>query len=121
MFTISQYSVGIGFSVGLCLTPMTLGGSNPAGWSFFFNGGHKMDQRRTEQRHRTLKSAKITFSHGAAIDCVVRNLSHNGACLGVVSPLGVPETFLLVLDSDHSSRPCRVAWRTERRIGVSFE
>lgn len=81
-----------------------------------------MEERRTELRKRALMAGKIAFKgHGAAIDCTVRNLSAGGACLEVGSPLGVPDTFDLVLDRDHSSHSCRVVWRSEKRIGVAFQ
>jgi hypothetical protein len=80
-----------------------------------------MDERRTNTRIRTLKGAKIAFGQGAAFDCVVRNLSCDGACLEVAGPLGIPQTFTLVHGSNHASHPCRIVWRTEHRIGVSFD
>jgi hypothetical protein len=47
-----------------------------------------------------LKGAQITFARRtAAIDCVVRDLSDGGACLKVFSPIGIPDTFELRLDS----------------------
>jgi len=77
-------------------------------------------ERRDVTRHRVLKGAQITFmGHGAAIDCTVRNLSGGGACLKVASPIGVPDTFDLVLD-DASVRHCRVTWRKATQIGVAF-
>lgn len=73
-------------------------------------------------RKRALMGAKIAFKyHGATINCAVRNISLGGACLEVESPLGVPDTFDLVLERDQSSRSCRVVWRSEKRIGVAFQ
>ena len=78
------------------------------------------DERRNVARQRVLKGAQITFkSHGAAIDCMVRNLSDGGACLKVESPIGIPDTFDLVL-GDASARHCRVTWRKATQIGVAF-
>jgi hypothetical protein len=73
-------------------------------------------ERHNEARYRVLKGAHIAFkSHGAVIDCVVRNLSDRGACLKVESPIGIPDTFDLVLD--HASvRHCRVTWRSRGRF-----
>ena len=80
-----------------------------------------MDNQRSSPRQRTLKGAKIAFQgHGAAINCIVRNLSETGACLKVESPIGIPETFDLVFESDQSGRPCRVVWRKDTQIGVKF-
>ena len=80
-----------------------------------------MEEHRTFPRHRTIKGAQIIFKdHGAAIDCIVRNLSDHGACLKVESPVGIPEIFDLVLEADQSVRPCRVVWRKATQIGVEF-
>ena len=78
-----------------------------------------MQNNRGALRHRVLKPGSIEFN-GGAIDCVIRNISETGAALEVTSPVGIPETFNLVIPSDHTNRPCRVAWRRERRIGVRF-
>ena len=75
---------------------------------------------RKVARHRVLKGAHISFkAHRAAIDCTVRNLSDGGACLKVASPIGIPDTFDLVLD-DATTRFCRVTWRKATQIGVAF-
>lgn len=79
-----------------------------------------MEEQRKSQRTRALKGATIVFERDAAIDCVVRNLSKTGACLEIVSPLGIPDEFTLVILSDKVKQQCRVVWRTARRIGVSF-
>jgi hypothetical protein len=75
------------------------------------------DDKRTTPRHRVLKAATISFG-GGAISCTVRNLSVSGASLEVASPIGIPGSIVLELEG--SRRPCRVIWRTERRIGVRF-
>ncbi|MGB6175243.1 MAG: PilZ domain-containing protein [Methylocella sp.] len=77
-------------------------------------------ERRNVARHRALKNARIAFKgHEATIDCTVRNLSDRGACLIVESPIGIPDSFDLMLD--HASvRDCRVTWRKATKIGVEF-
>jgi hypothetical protein len=66
---------------------------------------------RKVARHRVLKGAHISFKgHGLAIACTVRNLSDGRARLKVASPIGIPDTFDLVLD-DATTRPCRVTRR----------
>jgi PilZ domain len=80
-----------------------------------------MDERRHIPRTRTLKSARIVFNHSSSvIDCTVRNLTNIGACLHVPDSLGVPESFDLMFDSAHVRRHCRVIWRTDTKLGVSF-
>jgi hypothetical protein len=78
-----------------------------------------MDEHRIATRHRVLKAGTIEFG-GGAIDCTVRNVSETGAALEVTSPVGIPERFTLVLPTDGLHRPCRIVWRKERRIGVTF-
>jgi hypothetical protein len=81
-----------------------------------------MPDRRRAPRFRTLQGGQITDQHnGAAIVCVVRNLSATGACLLVVSHDGVPDSFDLVLNRDKSRYPCRVLWRTANQVGVEFQ
>jgi PilZ domain len=70
--------------------------------------------------HRVLKAGTIEFG-GGAISCTLRNVSDTGAALEVTSPIGVPEQFTLALPADDKRVPCRVAWRREKRIGVTFE
>jgi PilZ domain-containing protein len=77
-------------------------------------------ERRQLSRHRTLKAGSITFNRAAVIDCRVRNLSPAGALLEVASQVGIPEQFVLVIESDRLRQPCRVIWRTATRLGVSF-
>jgi len=77
-------------------------------------------ERRNEARHRALKGARIVFKgHEALIDCTVSNLSDRGARLKVESPIGIPDTFDLVLDHG-PVRGCRVTWRKATQIGVEF-
>jgi hypothetical protein len=62
-----------------------------------------------------LKAGTISF--GGAIDCTVRNLSEAGAALDVIPPVGIPDRFMCVVDTDQSRLPCRIVWRKEKRIG----
>jgi two-component system chemotaxis response regulator CheY len=79
-----------------------------------------MTEKRAKQRQRVLKSAKIAFNGGGVIDCAIRDISEDGACLRVTSALGVPAFFELILD-DKTRRPCHVKWRKETQIGVEFQ
>ena len=75
---------------------------------------------RVAQRSRVLKAGSIQFG-GGTIDCTVRNVSETGAALDVVTPLFIPDRFTLAVPTDQLKRPCRIVWRKERRMGVSFE
>lgn len=79
-----------------------------------------MSRKRAKERQRVLKSAKISFNRGGIIDCTIRDISEDGACLRVASALGIPAFFELILD-DKSRRACNVKWRKETQIGVEFQ
>ena len=80
-----------------------------------------MDEHRIAPRRRFLKAGRISFGSGAAFDCTVRNLSETGAALEVISPVGIPERFTLVIEADQFIRRCRPVWRTDKRMGVAFD
>jgi len=80
-----------------------------------------MEERRRVQRHRTLKAGRIMIDpNTSALDCIVRNLSTNGALL-LVSSLAVPDRFELLLAASHARHECRVAWSAMYRVGVEFK
>lgn len=79
----------------------------------------------TERRH-TLRSR--TFIGGRAIfhqrlstlDCLVRNLSEDGALLVFPRIIPLPELFELYLPLRRESRMVRSRWSDRERMGVSF-
>jgi hypothetical protein len=79
-----------------------------------------MTEKRTTPRQRVLKGGRIAFNNNrSTFDCVIRNLSDQGARLAVASVLGIPNTFDLLLP-DGTRRACQVAWRKTKEIGVAF-
>ncbi|HET9715286.1 MAG TPA: PilZ domain-containing protein [Pseudolabrys sp.] len=79
-----------------------------------------MDDRRKVQRLRALKGGRVAINGAACIDCRVRNMSAAGACLEVVSQLGIPDDFNLMVTSDLARQGCHVVWRSDSRLGVQF-
>jgi hypothetical protein len=61
----------------------------------------------------------ILAGQKATIRCTVRNLSANGACLEFASTSEASPTLSLILN--HRKYACRVIWKTERRVGVTFQ
>jgi hypothetical protein len=79
------------------------------------------DEKRSETRRTMLRGGRIVFNNGhSTIDCTIRNVSSAGAKLVVTSPLGIPESFVLMFDTKEK-RPARVVWRTTKEVGVAFE
>ena len=77
-----------------------------------------------EQRHHArahiLRRGKIVFRRGyGAIDCVVLDVSPQGARLRVGSWLGLPESFQLRIENG-AVHEARVRYRNVEEIGVQF-
>ncbi len=79
-----------------------------------------INERRTALRHRTFKGGSIAFDQFVGIECVVRNLSEQGACLELDCPGSVPNDFRLIIRPENIRRACRLVWRNEHRLGVRF-
>ena len=80
-----------------------------------------MIERRIAPRHRVLKQGTLAFRGGGGADCTVRNISSTGARIEIASPVGLPESFTLVITADHFMRHCRAVWSADRRIGIAFD
>ena len=79
-----------------------------------------MSERRQNERRRSLLSGRIVFNERrSVIDCLVRNLSSDGACLQVQAAVGIPTEFDLEI-SGEPTRPVRQIWQSENRVGVEF-
>jgi diguanylate cyclase (GGDEF)-like protein len=79
-----------------------------------------MVERRQNERRRSLLSGRAVFNgRRSVIDCLVRNLSPEGACLQVQSAAGIPIEFDLEIGGE-PTRPVRQIWQSENRIGVEF-
>jgi len=83
---------------------------------------HVVEERRRILRMKVLKTAKIMLNHQSSIyACTVHNLTNLGACLELGRTNGIPVVFDLTFDSARTCRLCRTIWRTNNKIGVSFE
>jgi hypothetical protein len=78
-----------------------------------------MAESRRAPRHIVLKAGTVK-SGGAAVDCLVRNLSKTGAALEISDESRIPGRFVLVVPGDGLHLPCRIVWRRPRRVGVVF-
>src|SRR5579863_6963382 len=80
-----------------------------------------MEERRKAARNRSLFQGKILINdRRSVIDCVVRNLSENGACVQVASLAGIPPAFELQIGDESALRSCVAIWHNDNRIGIEF-
>lgn len=81
-----------------------------------------MEERRKSKRYETLQRGRIILNGtGSYVDCTIRNLSTEGACISLASPAAIPETFDLLLEGNEPDLHCTLIWQTGDRIGVSLE
>jgi hypothetical protein len=79
-----------------------------------------MVERRKHERQASSEPARIVFDEpDSTMDCTIRDLSDNGACVEVSNTRLVPSLFRLVRASG-ATQFCRVAWRTRNKLGVTF-
>jgi PilZ domain-containing protein len=70
-------------------------------------------------RYLVSEGAVIKFGD-RTINCVVRNLSATGAAIEVPNQPGIPTRFELNIPHLGLNLSCRVVWRKDHRIGVTF-
>lgn len=82
-------------------------------------GGGSADRRDT-RRKRTLQKGELFYlDSGAAVECVVLDVSDRGARLRPLDVLSCPPQFRLRCP-DGTLRHCEVMWRDGPDIGVRF-
>lgn len=80
-----------------------------------------MEERRKTFRGRTYLGGQVAFDNSrSAADCLVRNLSPEGAKIVFSAPTAIPNEFELTIPRKGDSRGVRVVWRDENEAGVVF-
>jgi len=78
-------------------------------------------ERRKAKRQTIHYSALVVTTDGKLKrECVIEDISATGAKISIERPVDVPEEFVLFLSERGSKRFCRVTWRTEGQVGVTF-
>ena len=78
------------------------------------------DRRRTE-RIRTYLGGKIVFNQRSSVmDCLVRNLSGEGAKLVFSNTVTVPQEFDLSIPKQERTYRVRMIWRQADEAGVAI-
>jgi hypothetical protein len=77
---------------------------------------HRIDSRRTAVG----QFATIGFG-SKRLPCLVLNISGGGAGLVLQEDVLLPAIFDLEMPGERARRRCVTIWRTDRRLGVSFD
>ncbi len=80
-----------------------------------------MPEVRRAERVKSFLRAQIIFNHRmSTIECVVKNISSQGAKIALGDSLSVPSEFELYIPQKGRSYRARLAWRDATAIGVEF-
>jgi hypothetical protein len=80
-----------------------------------------MQDRRKTARMRTYFGGQIAFNQRSSVmDCLVRNVSPDGAKLIFTNTVAVPQEFDLSIRKDARTLRARVIWRRADEAGVAF-
>jgi hypothetical protein len=80
-----------------------------------------MQERRKVHRGRTYLAGRIAFNNRCStLDCLVRNLSQDGAKIIFADGVAVPTEFDVMIPRKGESRRARVIWRDATQAGVLF-
>lgn len=78
-------------------------------------------ETRKSQRLPAYIGARIFFEHNpSTFDCLIRNISDNGAQIEIASIWGIPETFKLYIAKFDKIVECHVQWKTHNKLGICY-
>lgn len=81
-----------------------------------------MSERRDQTRLRVFLKGRIHFNNGSSsIDCLVRDMSPDGARLVLSGTATLPERFDLFIPQKERTYRAALRWRREEGIGVTFD
>ncbi len=79
------------------------------------------EARRTERVKAFLKAQILYNNRMTTIDCIVRNLSSEGAKIALSNSVSVPSEFDLYIPLKARTYHARMIWRDATSMGVQFE
>lgn len=75
---------------------------------------------RLQQRTRVLRTGRILLEGGGTLDCVIRDISENGARLKLADAAPTPERFELLFVTMGTAHPVERRWQKGVDLGVQF-
>lgn len=78
-----------------------------------------MAEQRRAPRRRVYFGARIAFDENATLDCIVRDMSEDGARLAAnCAGVGLPDRFSLFIAKQRATYDAALAWQREDDMGV---
>jgi len=80
-----------------------------------------MDERRKQARNKSFLQGRLYYNHRrSSVDCLVRDLSENGARLKFSSPVATPDIVELHIPARDEVLHAHIIWRLGDEVGVCF-
>ncbi len=80
-----------------------------------------MNERRQSNRHKSFLRGCVYFNNRrSAFDCLIRDISDQGARLIFSDTVSVPDLVDLYIPQKEQTLPARVEWRQALEVGVAF-
>jgi PilZ domain len=81
-----------------------------------------MGERRNSARHKSFLQGRIYFNNRrSAIDCLVRDVSADGAKLIFSETGSIPDIVELYIPQKDQTLRAHVQWRSDQEVGVAFK
>ena len=81
----------------------------------------KADRRGKERKATRIRAWADPGGVAAAADCLIVDMSLEGARVESVGDAPLPESFTLLNDAKSEFGAAKVMWRTQNMVGVKFE
>ena len=76
--------------------------------------------RRSRRRLRTLKQGKIVLSDWTVMDCLIRDISDEGARIALGGLTELPKEFRVLIVSSNTLVPAELEWQRSLLAGLRF-
>ena len=80
-----------------------------------------MDDRRHQPRHRTFLQGRVFYNNRrSSADCIIRELTDEGARLSFTDPVTLPHAFELHIPNRDQTYRVETIWNHGGEVGVTF-
>jgi hypothetical protein len=80
-----------------------------------------VNNRRQTRRQRTCLEGRIVFNHRqSTMDCLIRNLSGDGAKITLPDYAPLPDEFEIAVCRRREAYSAKIVWRNTTEIGLRF-
>lgn len=80
-----------------------------------------MEERRQTPRHRTFLQGRVFYNNRRqSADCIIRELTDNGARLSFADPAALPHAFELHIPNRDQTLRVETVWNHGTDVGVTF-